>query len=234
MNAIIRIFLLCCALQCLFAPAQVSCGRSIFARDETHAMNGSVTSCIATVVRHCFRRGSIVCVGTSGYMMGTNDKVHYSTFEMVMADVMSGVGHSVMFKRASTVRSTSTFAGFEKVHNYLLFVESAEDCKVTINMLMASASWNPHGNFLVFLVGIKTNWASIVTEIFEFVWKYFVINLTILVSAESGNYSRIITWMPFDAGNCGGETLKFIQVGVCRDRAILPSPEHFFPIKVSD
>lgn len=232
MEFIFSIFSLCLALRVLISPAQVSCGNLLF-RNEIHELQDSVTSCIDTVVQRYFGRGSIICVATSGYLKKINGKaIVNSTFHMIMDDVMNGVSHSVMVKRAISEKSAPNFASFEKVHNYLMFVESAEDFELTVNMLMKSPSWNPHGNFLVYLTGIKMNWKSIVNDIFAEVWKYFVINITILVPDVSANHSRFITWMPFDAGNCGKEDIQFIQLGVCQGRKILPTDANVFPVKV--
>lgn len=232
MKFILRIFRLCFALRVLISLPQMLCENHFF-RNEIHELQESVTNCIDMVVQRYFGNGSIICVATSGYLKKINGKrILNSTFHMIMDDVMNGIDHSVMVKRAITAKSTPDFVSFEKVHNYLLFVESANDFKITVNMLMKSPSWNPHGNFLVYLTGIKTDWKSIVTNIFANVWKYFVINITILVPDVSANHSRFLTWMPFDAGNCGKEDIQLIQLGVCQQRKILPTDANVFPVKV--
>lgn len=211
------------------------CNNLIF-RNDIHELQDSVTSCIDTVIQRYFGTGSIICVATSGYLKRVDAKrILNSTFDMIMDDVMNGVRHSVMVKRAITDKSTSNFVSFEKVHNYMGFVGSlAQDFQLTVNMLMKSPSWSPHGNFLVYLTGIEPVWKSMVTDIFAIVWKYFVINSTILVPDVSANYSRFVTWMPFDAGNCGREDIQFIQLGVCQQRRILPTDANVFPLKVRD
>lgn len=220
-----------CSLYFVSSVLNTSCGRPPF-RDEIYALQDSVTGCIATVVEHYFSRGSIICVATSGYLKKPHGEAINSTFDMIMNDVMNSEDHSIMVKRAITEKISQNFVSFEKVHNYLLFVGSAKDFELTVNMLVESPSWNPHGNFLVYLTGIKTDWKSIVTDIFVYVWKLFVINITIMVPDVSANFSRIITWMPFDAGNRGKEYIQFIQLGICRERQILPTHENIFPAKV--
>lgn len=224
----IRICVIYFALQILIASTHVSCVRPI-SSDEAHKSN-----CIAMVVQHCFDSGSIICVAISGLLKTTNREINYPTFDMFIQNLMSGEDHSIMVKRANTDKVTEKYAIFEKVHNYLLFVVSEEDFKITVNMIKKYSSWNPHGKFLVYLAGRPTNWTSIVTKIFEYAWQYFVINITILVpdTSISANFTRIITWMPFDSGNCGKESLRFIQVGSCHEGRIFPSPGHVFPAKV--
>lgn len=231
MKFIIRLIPVYFALQALTSSGQVSYGIPLF-RNEIHALQASIKGCIVTVVQHYFGRGSIICMAQSGYMKRTNSVVQNSTFDLVLEEIMDGFDHSVVIKRAITTRRAPNFTTSESIHNYVVFTESAEDCKLTVNKLIESPSWNPHGKFLVYLLVIKGDWEPIVREIFAYLWQYFVINVTILIPEMSTNQSLFLTWMPFDAGNCGKDNIQFIRLGVCRDRQILPNQDIVFPPKV--
>lgn len=231
MKFIIRLIPVYFALQALTSSRQLSNGIPLF-RNEIMALQISMKSCIVTVVQHYFGSGSIICMAQSGYMKRTSSAVQNSTFDMVLEDVMDGSDHSVMIKGTITTRRAPNFTNSERVHNYVLFTVSAEDCMLIVNMLMESPSWNPHGKFLIYLLYLKTDWEPIIKDIFAYLWQYFVINVTIMIPDVAAKKTRFFTWMPFDAGNCGKENIQFIRLGICRDRRIFPNQDIVFPPKV--
>lgn len=50
-----------------------------------------------------------------------------------------------------------------------------------VNMLVKTASWNPHARFLVYVDWLDRDWQQFAILIFKTFWKYFVINITIMI-----------------------------------------------------
>lgn len=64
-------------------------------------------------------------------------------------------------------------------------MKTESECRSILNMLVKTTSWNPHALFLVFVDWLDRDWKQFVTFIFELFWKYFVVNITIVIPPNS-------------------------------------------------
>lgn len=60
-------------------------------------------------------------------------------------------------------------------------IKTEAEAVSVINMLVDTASWNPHAKFLVFVDWLEREWISFVIFVLREFWKYFVINITISI-----------------------------------------------------
>lgn len=61
---------------------------------------------------------------------------------------------------------------------------------------------------------------------------YVKADFNILQSHSSFLYSKIITWMPYEKGNCGTQSNRLYQLGSCIDSSVIPPDVNIFPPKV--
>lgn len=84
------------------------------------------------------------------------------------------------------------FASISKVHNYILFIKTKEECDLVLGTLLKTASWNPHAYFHVFADYLERDWTSFVTYILAKFWKEFVINICVNIAVnETVSYTKV-------------------------------------------
>lgn len=81
--------------------------------------------------------------------------------------------------------------GFEKIHNYVIVIQTIEDLDNLMFDLSSSNSWNPFAKFLLFPVGFKSNFSGFMTALVRVMWKYFAINLMVVAPRSGLDYHLV-------------------------------------------
>lgn len=152
--------------------------------------------------------------------------------------------------------SGQQFTEIGKVQNYILFIKTEEECDAILRKLILTSSWNPHAKFHIFVDYLDRNWVAFVTYVLATFWKELVINIIVNIAVnETVSHTKvrwfgtvnqsinqiclmhsatwqILTWMPYDAGNCGNQPDKFVEVGACQHSTVWPLQANLFPNKI--
>lgn len=79
------------------------------------------------------------------------------------------------------------------MHNYILFIKTKKECDFILDMLLKSASWNPHAYFHVFTDYLERDWSEFVTYILSQFWTEFVINIIVNIAVnETISYTKVL------------------------------------------
>lgn len=207
----------------------------------------SGSNCILLLANQFFERGSIVGFASSS----VRSKVKRiqsllffapNSFEsFVIKKFMCQSKWSLVMKTAflsSTPSATSIkskFVDLEKIHNYIMFTQSADEFIGLLKNLKSTQSWNPHANFILYVdIAIFTEEEKIhlLRQIFAISWKFWIANLIVFLP-DIGLGQRISTWFPFDEGNCGHQDVEIVNLGMCLLNSTLsPNNINYFPVKV--
>lgn len=69
--------------------------------------------------------------------------------------------------------------GFEKIHNYVIVIQTIDDLDNTMQVLSSANSWNPAAKFLISVVGFQNRMRATLRAVVQVMWKYFAINLIV-------------------------------------------------------
>lgn len=141
----------------------------------------------------------------------------------------------------------------------MLFIKTRHECNVILNMLLKSSSWNPHAKFQIFVDYLERDWRQLVTYLLDQFWQHYVIDIIVNIAVnETISQSRvcsvlvafdclftkdirsmaillcyqILTWMPYEKGNCGTNPGHFIELARCENSQVFPKDADLFPPKV--
>lgn len=103
---------------------------------------------------------------------------------------------------------------------------------IILEMLTITKSWNPHAKFLIYMDRLAMNWEYLTNYFIHELFKYLVINVTLMIPDPVNYTQRILTWYPYDANNCGREERNFVYIGECMFGEILPKSAIIFPDKI--
>lgn len=95
----------------------------------------------------------------------------------------------------------------EKVHNYIVFMKTKEECRTILNMLIKTTSWNPHAKFFIYIDGQVEDKTDFVTFILTEFWKYFVLNITVSCPQKQVRYLKVNFNPLAQLNNLTGKTL---------------------------
>lgn len=199
-----------------------------------HKVQESGSNCVLKIIENFFPEGSIVCVISSGLKNAVNKNSSITTEQIILQQLMYQSRWTIMMKIGSDSVAPRDANAIEKVHNYIMFVKTIEDLQYILKTLKRTSSWNPHAQFLMYVEnGIETvDRDPLMSRFLELCWKYWIINLTILLPDVDLFIHRILTYFPFDEGNCGAQKIKYVELGICDASLLIPEDNHYFPHKV--
>lgn len=91
-----------------------------------------------------------------------------------------------------SVNSTK-FNSIEKVHNYILFIKTEDECNITLGMLTRTSSWNAHAKFFIFVDYLERNWSEFVSFILAEFWREHVIDIIVNIAVnETISHTKVI------------------------------------------
>lgn len=62
-----------------------------------------------------------------------------------------------------------------------------------MDVVTNSSSWSPHANFLLYIDRAGDDWKELVRQIFKIVWKYWMLNVSIL-APDPITYVHNVSW----------------------------------------
>lgn len=200
-------------------------------REDMHRLQELEQKCVSDLVNKYFEPESTICVVTSFLTVSNNKRIAKTTVDMVIGELMVGLTHNLMIKRAPVENDSKQFFNFEKAHNYIIFIMKPDDVDAILNMLVKTTSWNPHGNFLIHVLGLEHDFDQLSKHIVNSFWKYFVINIDIISPNVEDTKCIISTWMPFEAESCGKKDKKIFNIANHTEYGLEPMNVNIFPQK---
>ncbi|CAO1443385.1 unnamed protein product [Diamesa serratosioi] len=155
------------------------------------------------------------------------------THQLISNLLMKELRWSIFFK--TTTLSIKNFSDENKnvrVYNYLFFVKTQSDLNSIMNVVTNTSSWSPHANVLLYIDRGDDEWRELVGNFFKTFWKYWLLNVSIMVPDPVTYVQNIFTAFPYARGNCEGNQDHFLQLGICQDAKIIPQGVNIFPVKV--
>lgn len=67
------------------------------------------------------------------------------------------------------------------VHNYIIMLKTVEDMDSIVDMMTRTRTWNPHGNFFIYIdCDLGADWNRVLQRFLQILWRQFVINVTFM------------------------------------------------------
>lgn len=157
--------------------------------ENIHRVQVSGSNCVLGVAHKFFDQFSTICLVRIEREIKSNLNVGISTEDLIMQKLFTDGSWTIMMKYFSgqsdgAVPNRQVSFGFEKVHNYVLVLGNLLLVDHVLEELSGTVSWNPHANFLVYVDGLIVEWKKFCADLIEMFWKYWVINLTIMIPSE--------------------------------------------------
>lgn len=199
--------------------------------EMVHKLQDVESRCDYDVVNRYFRPESIICVVATTLNINLNKETAKNSYDQILARITVGLTHNFMIRMAPAKGNSTYGFGFERVHNYIIFVTKMNDIDAILELLTKETLWNPYGNFLIHVVGMVDNFPALSAYIFKSFWKHFVINIVIAYPHTPTTKMFIFTWTPFEAESCGKGRAKVINISNCSKAGMEPPGVKLFPQK---
>lgn len=161
-------------------PPPFACGAIGTFNERIQVVQESSANCMLEIARSHFPNGSLACIVESGIASKVNLNTAKSTYRLTVEKLLNDLRWSVMFKEAITFKAE--FTAIDTVDNYIIFMRTVSDMQMVLRSLRRSSSWNPHARFFIYIDGdVGDEWATLVIKSFRAFWRYFVINITIMI-----------------------------------------------------
>lgn len=141
--------------------------------------------------RH-FEPNSILAVVKTRDQYFSRARLGVSTEDLILEKLMQSVNWSTMIKFIGVGSRPRVDFGFEKVHNYVFVYQNKMELDRALSELSKETSWNSHAKFLVYLAGYPDNFRQMCMDTVNVFWKYFVVNVAILMPEESTGIYRVL------------------------------------------
>lgn len=197
--------------------------------EMVHRLQEVEARCDFGVVNRYFRAESILCVVATTLNINLNKETAKNSYDQILTPIMVGLTHNIMIKMVPPKANSTYDFGFEKVHNYIIFVTKTNDVDAILELLTKQTMWNPYGNFLIHIVGMVDDFPMLSTYIFNSFWKFFVINIIIIYPHTPTTKAFIFTWTPFEVEHCGKGQTKVIHISNCSEAGMEPPGVDLFP-----
>lgn len=153
--------------------------------DNVHRVQVSGSQCVVDVAYKFFDAYSTIALVRIEREIKSNLNVGISTDDLIMQQLFNDGSWTIMMKYFGHSESPHLPEfGFEKIHNYVLVVQSLVLLESVLQKLSRAVAWNPHANFLVYVDGIVVEWQKFCSDLIDMFWRHWVINLTIMVPSE--------------------------------------------------
>lgn len=223
--------------------------------ENVHRVQVSGSNCVLDLSSKFFLNYSTIALVRIEREIKSNLNVGISTDDLIMQKLFNEGSWTIMMKYfpGNSNSSGQQFLdyGFEKIHNYVLVLRDSAHIEAVLGELSRAVAWNPHANFLVYIDGLVDEWQQFCEKLIGIFWRYWVINLTIMVPSEeiyghlvriSGTFQlrrrqyqteelellnyifQFFTWFPFQE--------KFETLGTCKESLLEPPELHCFPNKL--
>lgn len=134
--------------------------------------------------------------------------------------------HGHQWRSNSTIVKVNYYTGlkvlpiFKKFEMFIISLNTVHQFEVLLQAFQGTKCWNPQGQFIVSIYDSQN-----ITEIFEVAWKYYVLNMNVVLLEEPN--PRVYTYFPYNSQNCSINLTSEILFS-CNDRV----PIQVFPKKV--
>lgn len=160
--------------------------------DRLQAVQESCAQCVLEIARLHFPTGSLACIVESGISSKFNLNTAKSTYRLTVEKLLDELRWTVMFKEAISYKRE--FTAIDRVNNYIIFMRTINDMRMILRSLRKSSSWNPHARFFVLIdADVGKEWHQLVVRFFRSFWRFFVINITIMVPDTVNWNNRVKT-----------------------------------------
>lgn len=151
--------------------------------ENVHRVHVSGSQCVLDVAHKFFDNYSTIALVRIEREIKSNLNVGISTDDLITQQLFNDGSWTIMMKYFGHSQTTPHLLdfGFEKIHNYVLVVQSLVLLERVLEQLSRAVAWNPHANFLVYVDGIVEEWQQFCTDLIGSFWQYWVINLTIMI-----------------------------------------------------
>lgn len=191
-----------CTMACKWSPVLVATiivlaipTYALVFNENVHRVQVSGSNCVLDVASKFFNNYSTIALVRIEREIKSNLNVGISTDDLIMQKLFNDGSWTIMMKYFSGHSSGQQFLdfGFEKIHNYFLVLRDLAHIESVLGELSRAVAWNPHANFLVYVDGLVEEWEQFCEKLIGIFWKYWVINLTIMVPSEEiyGHLVRI-------------------------------------------
>lgn len=165
--------------------------------ENVHRVQESGSKCVHDVAGKFFEKFSTIALVRIEREMKSNLNVGISTDDLIVQKLFNDGSWTIVMKFYSSVQAQhSPDFGFEKIHNYILMFRDLALIDRVLGQLSLTRSWNPHANFLVVIDGLVGDPQLFAQKLIDIFWRYWVINLTILVPSEE-IYGHLVRWINF-------------------------------------
>lgn len=171
------------------------CTATLSFNEAVHHVQESASDCVLALANNYFDLYSIMALVKSNRQYQTNFTLGISTEDLIMQKLVNTGSWSMMMKFISFEEGKPKLEfGFEKVHNYVIIFQSLFDLESALKELSATNSWNPHANFIGYIVGFPDHRSELMTSVVRLFWKFWVVNVTFFVPVKqiNGHLVRIV------------------------------------------
>ena len=179
-------------LTLLFLLYNSSSANNMSFEERIHLVQKSGSKCVLDIATKFFTSNNI-CIVTVASNNITNIRVAMPTHELIFNLLMKEQRWSMFSKTTSTIKNYGDVNRHISIDNYIFFVKSQSDLNSIMDVVTNSSSWSPHANLLMYIERFDDDWKDLVGHFFKTVWKYWMLNVSILVP-DKITYGHNVSW----------------------------------------
>lgn len=155
--------------------------------EAIHKVQVSAANCVLKLATQHFEPYSTIAFVRSKGQYKTNLSLAQSDEDLLLDRLANEGGNwSLVMKFLGEGGRERHQFGFEKTHHYLISFQDMEDLHRVLNELSMQSSWNPHGQFIIY-IGVFTNWQTFLVEVLQLLWTFWVVNAAIFFPVKALN-----------------------------------------------
>lgn len=175
------------AISFLLFPFLCCIAQALVFNEAVHKVQVSAANCVLKLATQHFEPYSTIAFVRSRGQYKTNLSLAQSDEDLLLDRLANEGGNwSLVMKLLGEGGRKRHHFGFEKTHHYLISFQDIQDLQHVFNELSVQSSWNPHGQFLIY-VGVFTNWQTFMVEVVQLLWTFWVVNAAIFFPVKDLN-----------------------------------------------
>lgn len=104
-----------------------------------------------------------------------------------------------------------------RVSNYFAYINETRDVEATVRQWKSDPTWNNLAQVIVLMHFTYDNtvFGDKQKEVLAVFLRYKMLNVKLLTFRHSSSTMDVISWLPFDNGNCANRVIDLVSIGSC-------------------